>query len=132
MTAHAATIVAALHVSQRIKDYGSYAVFACVLGLAVLALLYFAQAREVKRLREWAGRAPERDAELQARVTAEAQQRAAAPAVAAPAAPAVGSPARRRCSEAGRPSRASRSTARRHAGGAPGPTATGGSGQTGL
>src|SRR5213079_3382277 len=87
MTAHAATIVAALHVSQRIKDYGSYAGFACVLGLAVLALLYFAQAREVKRLREWAGRAPERDAELQARVTAEAQQRAAvgsAPAAAAP------------------------------------------------
>src|SRR6266516_2003348 len=86
MTAHAATIVAALHVSQRIKDYGSYAGFACVLGLAVLALLYFAQAREVKRLREWAGRAPERDAELQARVTAEAQQRAAAPAAAAGAA----------------------------------------------
>src|SRR5437762_12074592 len=84
MTAHAATIVAALHVSQRIKDYGSYAGFACVLGLAVLSLLYFAQAREVKRLREWAGRAPERDAELQARVTAEAQQRATAPA--APAA----------------------------------------------
>src|SRR6266487_1334860 len=87
MTAHAATIVAALHVSQRIKDYGSYAGFACVLGLAVLSLLYFAQAREVKRLREWAGRAPERDAELQARVTAEAQQRAAvgsAPAAAAP------------------------------------------------
>src|SRR6059058_4549106 len=92
MTAHAATIVAALHVSQRIKDYGSYAGFACVLGLAVLSLLYFAQAREVKRLREWAGRAPERDAELQARVAAEAQQRAttaAAPKPAAPAAPAA-------------------------------------------
>src|SRR3954447_10672328 len=89
MTAHAATIVAALHVSQRIKDYGSYAGFACVLGLAVLALLYFAQAREVKRLREWAGRAPERDADLQARVTADAQQRAAVPAaVPVPAKPA--------------------------------------------
>jgi len=79
MTATAASVIAALHVSQRIKDYGSYAGFACVLGLAVLALLYFAQAREVKRLREWAGRAPERDADLQARVTAQAQQRAAAP-----------------------------------------------------
>jgi hypothetical protein len=82
MTA-AAAIVAALQVSNKIKDFGSYAGFAAVLGLAVLALLYFAQAREVKRLREWAGRAPERDAELQARVTAEAQQRAtpaAAPA----------------------------------------------------
>jgi hypothetical protein len=86
MTATAATVIAALHVSQRIKDYGSYAGFACVLGLAVLALLYFAQAREVKRLREWAGRAPERDADLQARVTAQAQQRAAAPQAATPAA----------------------------------------------
>jgi len=87
MTATAATVIAALHVSQRIKDYGSYAGFACVLGLAVLALLYFAQAREVKRLREWAGRAPERDADLQARVTAQAQQRAATPPTPAPAAP---------------------------------------------
>ena len=34
MTAHAATVIAALHVSQRIKDYGSYAGFACVLGLS--------------------------------------------------------------------------------------------------
>jgi hypothetical protein len=92
MTAAAATMSAALHLSDRIKDYGSYAGFACVLGLAVLSLLYFAQAREVKRLREWAGRAPERDAELQARVTAEAQQRAATPAAvpaAAAAAPAA-------------------------------------------
>ena len=47
-----------------IRDYGGYAGAASVLGLAVLALLYFAQAREVKRLREWAGRAPERAAEL--------------------------------------------------------------------
>src|SRR3954462_10271541 len=93
MTAHAATIVAALHVSQRIKDYGSYAGFACVLGLAVLSLLYFAQAREVKRLREWAGRAPERAPGLQARVTPGAHQRAAAPAVAAPAAAAASKPA---------------------------------------
>src|SRR4051794_16096326 len=98
MTAHAATVIAALHVSQRIKDYGSYAGFACVLGLAVLSLLYFAQAREVKRLREWAGRAPERDAELQARGAAAAQQRAAAvpakPAAAAAAATPAGQAAK--------------------------------------
>ena len=50
------------HVSDLIKDYGGYAGVASLLGLAVLALLYFAQAREVKRLREWAGRAPERAA----------------------------------------------------------------------
>ena len=57
-------------------------------GLGVLSLLYFAQAREVKRLREWAGRAPERAAELEARVTAEAGRKVASdqPAVATPAA----------------------------------------------
>ena len=33
---------------------------AAFLGLAVLALLYFSQARDVRRLRDWAGRAPER------------------------------------------------------------------------
>ena len=41
-----------------------------MLGLAVLSALYFSQARDVKRLREWAGRAPERDAEARARVAA--------------------------------------------------------------
>ncbi len=41
-------------------------------------MLYFAQAREVKRLREWAGRAPERDAELAQRVTSDAQKRVVA------------------------------------------------------
>jgi LytR cell envelope-related transcriptional attenuator len=43
-----------------IQEIGSYAGFAAVIGLAVLAALYFSQARDVKRLREWAGRAPER------------------------------------------------------------------------
>ncbi len=43
-----------------IQEIGSYAGFAAVLGLAVLSALYFSQARDVKRLREWAGRAPER------------------------------------------------------------------------
>jgi len=43
-----------------IQEIGSYAGLAAVLGLAVLSALYFSQARDVKRLREWAGRAPER------------------------------------------------------------------------
>jgi hypothetical protein len=43
-----------------IQQIGSYAGLAAVVGLAVLAGLYFSQARDVKRLREWAGRAPER------------------------------------------------------------------------
>ena len=46
---------------QIIKDIGSYAGFAAVVGLAVLAALYFSQARDLKRLREWAGRAPDRE-----------------------------------------------------------------------
>jgi hypothetical protein len=56
--------ILALSVSDKIEQYGAYAGFASVLGLAVLSLLYFAQARELKRLREWAGRAPERVAGL--------------------------------------------------------------------
>ncbi|HEY2600122.1 MAG TPA: LytR C-terminal domain-containing protein [Thermoleophilaceae bacterium] len=78
-----------------VQEIGSYAGFAAVVGLAVLSALYFSQARDVKRLREWAGRAPERAAEEEARISAQAQaqatqqQRAAAGAgagtVAAPA-----------------------------------------------
>ena len=47
-----------------IQDVGAYAGLAAFIGLAVLSLLYFAQARDVRRLREWAGSAPERDAEM--------------------------------------------------------------------
>jgi hypothetical protein len=86
--------LAAFSLQKEIEHYGAYAGIAAVFGLGILSLLYFAQAREVKRLREWAGRAPERAAELEARVTADAQRRVApAPAVAprptAPATPAA-------------------------------------------
>jgi LytR cell envelope-related transcriptional attenuator len=67
--------ILALSVSDKIEQYGAYAGFASVLGLAVLSLLYFAQARELKRLREWAGRAPERALDEQQRAVAAAQQR---------------------------------------------------------
>jgi LytR cell envelope-related transcriptional attenuator len=68
---------------HRVQEIGAYAGFAAVIGLAVLSALYFSQARDVKRLREWAGRAPERAAEEEARIaaasaTAQQQQRAAA------------------------------------------------------
>jgi LytR cell envelope-related transcriptional attenuator len=43
-----------------VQEIGAVAGFAAVVGLAVLSPLYFSQARDVKRLREWAGRAPER------------------------------------------------------------------------
>jgi hypothetical protein len=39
---------------------GAAAGLAAVVGLAVLSALYVSHARDVKRLREWAGRAPER------------------------------------------------------------------------
>jgi hypothetical protein len=67
--------IAAISVNDQIEKYGAYAGLAAIVGLAVLSLLYFAQAREVKRLREWAGRAPERAAELEARVAADASRR---------------------------------------------------------
>lgn len=72
-----ATIIAAA-AGRLVEQVGSYAGYASVVGLGVLALLYFTQAREVKRLREWAGRAPERDAELAQRVQADAQRRVVA------------------------------------------------------
>lgn len=43
-----------------IETVGPFLGIAAFLGLAVLAFLIFQQAREVRRLREWAGRAPER------------------------------------------------------------------------
>lgn len=46
-----------------IERVGSYVGMASFLGLAILALLYFSQARDVRRLRDWAGRAPERTTE---------------------------------------------------------------------
>ena len=83
------TSILAFSVTDKIEQYGAYAGFASVLGLAVLSLLYFAQAREVKRLREWAGRSPERAAEQQERAVAAAQQRAVV-APQRPGAPGVG------------------------------------------
>ena len=87
-------VFAAFSLQHEIEHYGAYAGIAAVFGLGILSLLYFAQAREVKRLREWAGRAPERAAELEARVTADAQRRVAptpapAPRPTAPATPAA-------------------------------------------
>jgi len=46
-----------------IDRYGPIVGIVAFVGLAVLAFLLFQEAREVRRLREWAGRAPERAAE---------------------------------------------------------------------
>jgi hypothetical protein len=81
---HLLPLAAAL--GDQIQRFSSYFGIAAIVGLGVLALLYFTQAREVKRLREWAGRAPERDAELAQRVQAGAQRRVVAQPVPTPAA----------------------------------------------
>lgn len=59
-----------------IKDIGAFAGLAAFFGLAVLALLSFTQGRDIRRLREWAGSAPERDAERKDATSAAAAQRA--------------------------------------------------------
>lgn len=58
------------------KEIGAFAGLVAFLGLAVLALLSFAQGRDIRRLREWAGSAPERDGERKEATSAAAQERA--------------------------------------------------------
>jgi LytR cell envelope-related transcriptional attenuator len=45
-----------------VREIGAAAAFAEVAGLALLSTLHVSQARELKRLRQWAGRATERSA----------------------------------------------------------------------
>lgn len=59
---------------ELIKEIGSYAGLVALFGLALLALLYFSQARDVRRLREWAGAAPE-VAEMSAKEAEELRKR---------------------------------------------------------
>ncbi len=61
---------------ELIKQIGAFAGLAAFLGLAVLTLLSFTQGRDIRRLREWAGSAPERDTELKDSTSAAAAQRA--------------------------------------------------------
>ncbi len=65
----------ALSLSSTFTKIGAIAAFAALVGIALLSLLVFSQARELKRLREWAGRAPERAADLEQRVSAAASLR---------------------------------------------------------
>ncbi|MBK5230467.1 MAG: hypothetical protein JJE27_04760, partial [Thermoleophilia bacterium] len=55
-------------------NVGAIAGVASIVGLAVLAMLYFSQARDVRRLREWAGREPERAVEVEQRAAQIASQ----------------------------------------------------------
>ena len=73
------TLPLALSFSSKFTELGALVAFVALFGIAVLSLLVFSQAREIKRLREWAGRAPERAAEVEQRVTAQAAARLSPP-----------------------------------------------------
>jgi len=59
-----------------IEQIGAFAGLAAFLGLGLLALLSFTHGRDIRRLRDWAGSAPERDAERKESTSAVAAQRA--------------------------------------------------------
>lgn len=61
---------------RALEQIGAFAGLAAFLGLAVLALLSFTHGRDIRRLRDWAGSAPERDAERKEQTTTIAAQRA--------------------------------------------------------
>jgi hypothetical protein len=61
---------------ELIKDIGAIAGLVAFLGLALLALLSFTHGRDIRRLREWAGSAPERDGERKETTSAAAAERA--------------------------------------------------------
>jgi hypothetical protein len=115
-------VLAAFSLQHEIEHYGAYAGIAAVFGLGILSLLYFAQAREVKRLREWAGRAPERAAELEARVTADAQRRVAPPVQPTPRPTAPVTPAAQQSAAPPTPGIAAPTTAAAATAGAPATT----------
>jgi LytR cell envelope-related transcriptional attenuator len=70
----------ALSVSHFINTVGADAGFAAIVGLALLVVLYFAQARETHTLRDQAADAEDRVAQLELRVAALTRAQAPAPA----------------------------------------------------
>ncbi len=90
-----ASIPFAFSVHHFINSVGAYAGFAAIIGLAVLVLLYFAQARETSSLREQLYEAAQRTQMLENRLTQLSRMPAAPPVQAQPGVPArpVGAPA---------------------------------------
>ena len=78
-------MVLALSVSSEIKTVGAYAGLAALLGLAIVSLLYFAQARETRRLAEWIEREEQRRASTPAAAAAAAAVQVPAARASAPA-----------------------------------------------
>src|SRR3954451_17973755 len=66
-------VVLAFSLQDQVEKYGAYVGIASFFGLAVLSLLYFARAREVRRLSDWAGRSRMRAHELEERLVAQAE-----------------------------------------------------------
>ena len=58
-------MVLALSLQTDIKSIGAYAGFAAIVGLALLVILYFAQAREIRRLSDWIDDEDERGAKTE-------------------------------------------------------------------
>lgn len=79
--------VFAVTLGDQVQEYGAYVGVAAFFGLAILIVLHFAQARELKRLRDWAGRSPEKLPELESRLEQVERGRTAAPAASAPVSP---------------------------------------------
>ena len=67
-----------------IEKIGPFAGLGALIGLAVLAFLIFQQSRDLRRLREWAGRAPERAKEAAEASLAAAEARGEASGEAKP------------------------------------------------
>src|SRR4051794_29849407 len=80
-------LLLAFSLQDQVEKYGSYIGIAAFFGLAGLSLLYFAPARGVQRLREGAGRAPERAREVEERAIAQAEAARRQPPPAPAAAP---------------------------------------------
>jgi hypothetical protein len=79
----------AFSIHQLVSSVGADVGFAAIVGLAILVLLYFAQARETANLREQALQAAQRVEHLEARIAQVARRSTAAPATPAGAAVAV-------------------------------------------
>ncbi len=62
-------LLLALSLSNSFTKVGAIVAFAALVGIALLAMLFFAQARELKQLREWSEQEPQRMAELEHRLS---------------------------------------------------------------
>jgi len=73
---HAIEQIGVATLVNAVERIGAFAGLAAFIGLAALALLSFTHGRDIRRLREWAGSAPERDADRKEQTSTIAAQRA--------------------------------------------------------